>query len=136
MSDKVATFWIVTNQDEIWYIGDYPRGRRAAIPFNLTEENYDSWAYITFMVKGVDFEKNELFLNNHFVSFLDTTPGDNWTQQTHIVELRDRQLFDTGSNTISFSSKDINGNTTSDVDTNDHDNFEIKNLIFHYRTHR
>ncbi len=117
MSDKVATFWIVTNQDEIWRFGNYPRSRRAGIQFNLTEQNYNSWAYITVMAKGVQFEKNRLLLNDHFIGFLDTTPGDNWTQQTYVVQVGSNQLYEVGSNFITFESKDINGNTTSDVDT-------------------
>ncbi|MFA8437064.1 MAG: hypothetical protein ACEPOZ_21365 [Marinifilaceae bacterium] len=131
MSDTVATFWIITQQNEIFELGDSPKPNKKQISFTLTQEGYNSWGYITLYAKNVDFKKNRVLLNDHFIGYLDPTPGTNWVQQTLIVEVYNRQLFGKGSNKIVIESKNYDGEETGNLD-----DFSIKNLIFHYRTNR
>ncbi len=131
MSDKVATFWIVTKQNEVFDLGDAPKPRTKKLTFQLTEENYNSWAYITLQAKNVDYSKNRVLLNGHFVGYLDPTPNTLWSQQTFIVEVYGTQLFGDGSNELVIESNNATGGSSGNLD-----DFSFKHVIFHYRTHR
>jgi len=132
MSDTVATFWIVTKQGEVFELGDSPKPRTKELSFNLTEENYNSWGYITLQVRNVDFKKNRVLLNGHFIGYLDPTPNGLWIEQTLIVEVYGQQLFGDGPlNKIEIESNDQTGGAEDNLD-----DFSFKHLIFHYRTNR
>lgn len=132
MSDTVATFWIISKQGEVFDLGDSPKPRKKELSFNLTEENYNSWGYITLQAKGVNFTKNRVILNDHFVGYLDPTPSDIWIEQTLIVEVYDRQLFGDGpTNKLVIESRNSAGGSDGNLD-----DFSIKHLKFHYRTNR
>lgn len=132
MSDKIGTFWIVSGQNAVFNLGDAPRSRTIDIDFNLTEENFNSWATITLMARNVTWEHNRVILNGHFVGFLDPTHGNTWSQQTLIVEVYGQQLFGDGpTNTLRIESYDQNAEATANVD-----DFELKHIVFAYRTNR
>lgn len=129
MSDTVATFWIISKQNEVFSLNDTVKTKKLA--FNLTQENYNSWAYITLQAKGVDYSRNKVMLNGHFVGYLDPTPGNTWVQQTLILEVYGTQLFGDGSNELVVETRSASGGTTGNLD-----DFSFKHVIFHYRTHR
>ncbi len=130
MSDKVATFWIITQQGQTFALGDSDPSHEFV--FTLTEENYNSWAYITLMVRNVDFEHNRVVLNGHLVGHLDAAPGNTWGQQTLIVEVYNTQKFGDGPpNRLVIEARNSSGGTSGNLD-----DFEVKHLVFHYRTHR
>lgn len=132
MSDTIGTFWIVTKQDEIFKLGDEPKATTQSFSFKLTEENYNSWAYISLMVKGVDYKKNKVSLNGHFVGYLDPTSGGFWTQQTLIVEVYGQQVYGDGpTNELVIETCNSSGGTSGNLD-----DFEVKHIIFHHRTNR
>ncbi len=132
MSDTVATFWIVTKQGETFELGDAPKPRQKSLSFTLTEENYNSWGYITLQLKGVDFSKNKVYLNGHFIGYLDPTPANIWVQQTLIVEVYSQQLFGDGPpNELVIEANNQDGGASGNLD-----DFSFKHVIFHYRTHR
>ena len=132
MSDTVATFWIVTEQGQVFSLGDSPKPSSRQFTFTLSEENFNSWAYITLSARGVDFEKNRVTLNGHFVGYLDPTPGDTWTQQTLIVEVYGQQKFGDGPpNHLVIETRNQDGEDSGNLD-----DFEVKHIIFHYRTNR
>lgn len=132
MSDTIGTFWIVTKQNEVFNFGDSPKPRSRTFSFALTQENFNSWASITLMARGVTFERNRLILNDEFIGFLDPTPNNFWTQQTLIVEVYDRQIFGDGPpNRLVIESNNSTGDATGNLD-----DFEIKHIIFNHRTNR
>lgn len=132
MSDTVGTFWIVTGQNDEFTFGSNPRPASRTFSFTLTEENYNSWGYITLMAKGVSFDHNRVLLNGHFVGHLNPTSGGYWSQQTFIIEVYDEQLFGDGPpNNLVIESKNSTGGDDGNLD-----DFEIKHVIFHYRTNR
>lgn len=132
MSDTVATFWIISKQGELFELGDSPKLRKKELLFNLTEENYNSWGYITLQVKGVDFTKNRVILNDHFIGYLDPTPNNIWVEQTLIVEVYGNQLFGDGpTNKLVIESNNSAGGSDRNLD-----DFSFKHVIFHYRTNR
>ncbi|MBN2767683.1 MAG: hypothetical protein JXQ68_01150 [Campylobacterales bacterium] len=132
MSDTVATFWIISKQGEVFELGDSPKPRKKELAFKLTEENYNSWGYITIQIKGVSYSKNRVLLNDHFVGYLDPTPNDIWVEQTLIVEVYDKQLFGDGpTNKLVIESNNHTGGSDGNLD-----DFSFKHVIFHYRTNR
>ncbi len=132
MSDTIGTFWIVTKQDEIFAFGDSPKPRNRTFSFALTEENYNSWAYITLMARGVTYDRNRVILNDEFIGYLNPTPNNFWIPQTFIVEVYDRQIYGDGPlNRLVIESNNSAGNSSGNLD-----DFDIKHIIFHHRTHR
>ncbi len=132
MSDTVATFWIISKQGEFFELGDSPKLRKKELLFNLTEENYNSWGYITLQVKGVNFTKNRVILNDHFIGYLDPTPNNIWVEQTLIIEVYGNQLFGDGpTNKLVIESNNSTGGSDGNLD-----DFSFKHVIFHYRTNR
>jgi hypothetical protein len=132
MSDIVATFWIISKQGEIFELGDLPKARKKELSFKLTEENYNSWGYITLQVKGVDYTKNRVILNDYFIGYLDPTPNNIWVEQTLIVEVYNKQLFGDGPiNNLVIESNNKTGGSDGNLD-----DFSFKHVIFHYRTNR
>ena len=132
MSDTVATFWIISKQDEVFELGDPPKSIEKELSFNLSEESYNSWGYITLQVKGVDFTKNRVILNDHFIGYLDPTPNNIWVEQTLIVEVYGNQLFGDGpTNKLVIESNNTTGGSDGNLD-----DFSFKHVIFHYRTNR
>ncbi|MDH3796403.1 MAG: hypothetical protein OER83_05985, partial [Flavobacteriaceae bacterium] len=100
--------------------------------FVLTQENFNSWAYITLMARGVTFGRNRLILNDEFIGFLDPTPNNFWMQHTFIVEVYDRQIYGDGPpNRLVIESNNSAGNAAGNLD-----DFEIKHIVFHHRTNR
>ena len=131
MSDTIGTFWIVTGQNDVYTFGDSPKPRSRTFTFTLTQENFNSWGYITLMVRNVDFQHNRVTLNGHFIGNLDPT-GNTWTQQTLIVEVYDTQKFGDGPpNHLVIESNNSSGGETGNLD-----DFEVKHIIFHHRTNR
>ncbi len=134
MSDTVATFWIVTKQDQVFELGDSPKARRKELKFKLTQENYNSWAYIKLQARNVDYKKNKVFLNGHFIGYLDPTPsGGIWVEQTLIVEVYNTQLYGSGD---SLNEIAVETNNSTGGETGNLDDFSFKHVIFHYRTNR
>ncbi|MFA0963571.1 hypothetical protein AB9P05_17335 [Roseivirga sp. BDSF3-8] len=131
MSDKVATFWIITGQNDVYELGDSPRPDQRTFTFQLTEEPYNSWGYITLMVRNVTWEHNRVYINDNYVGNLDVTPGNHWCQQTLIVEVTTSQKFGEGTNRLKIESRTSDGGTGGN-----NDDFEVKHLIFGYRTNR
>lgn len=132
MSDTVATFWIISKQGEVFELGDSPKPKTKELSFTLTEENFNSWGYITLQVKGINFERNRVLLNGHFIGYLDPTPGNVWVEQTLIVEVYNQQLFGDGPpNKLVIESNDSSGGSNGNLD-----DFSFKHVIFHYRTNR
>jgi hypothetical protein len=130
VSDTVATFWIITEQGQVFSLGDANPSREFG--FRLTEKNYNSWAYITLMARNVDFQNNRVTLNGHTVGNLDPTPGGAWSQQTLIVEVYGTQKFgDSPNNRVKIEARNSSGGTSGNLD-----DFEVKHLVFHYRTNR
>lgn len=132
MSDRIATFWIITKQNETFDFGDAPKPKSHTFSFKLTEENFNSWAYITLQAKGVNYKKNAVRLNGHFVGYLDPTPEGFWIQQTLIVEVYNQQLFGDGpTNELVIEANNAQGGASGNID-----DFSVKHLIFHHRTNR
>ncbi|MCJ8291189.1 MAG: hypothetical protein HRT58_15540 [Crocinitomicaceae bacterium] len=133
MSDTIGTFWIISKQDEEFKLGDSSgRQQSRTIPFPLTEQPFNSWAYITLMAKGVSFGKNKLYLNDTFIGFLDPTPSGFWIQQTYIVEVYSSQIYGISpNNKLRIEAYDTNGNQVGNID-----DFEIKHIVFNHRTNR
>ena len=132
MSDKVATFWIITGQGETFKLGDGQGAfRTKTFNFRLSEENYNSWGLITLMARGVSFSKNKVSINGNFVGYLSETKGSEWATQTLIVEVGSFQKFGDGNNEITIEAFNSEGGTSGNLD-----DFEVKHLVFEYRTHR